>query len=161
MVLGPIALAGAGWDVTRGWLAKWATFVLALIFSKFIVVLIFLVAITQVNAPIDLDLAKLADPLAGIVLDGGSGLRPLHVLLLAFAGVDMYHLASTEQEAKQAMNRPLPLSHAPKTGDVESVLQDKGNAGGGSPDPVPSGADSPRTASRAGRDRTGGRGRRG
>lgn len=144
VVLGPIALAGAGWDVTRGWLAKWATFVLALIFSKFIVVLIFLVAITQVNAPIDLDLAKLADPLAGIVLMGVAGFAPyMCYKLLAFAGVDMYHLASTEQEAKQAMNRPLPLSHTPKAGDVQSVLQDKGTASGGSPDPAPPAGDSP------------------
>ena len=33
IVFGPVALAGATWDATKGWFAKWATFVIALIFS--------------------------------------------------------------------------------------------------------------------------------
>lgn len=46
---GPRLLLGraAAWDVTRGWFAKWASFVLALIFSKFVVVLVFLVVYQQ------------------------------------------------------------------------------------------------------------------
>ncbi|MFV0533290.1 MAG: conjugal transfer protein TrbL [Cumulibacter sp.] len=114
VVLGPIALAGANWDVTRGWFAKWASFVLALIFSKFVVVLVFLVAITQVNAPIDLDISAISDPVAGIVLMLVAGFAPyMCYKLLAFAGVDMYALASTEQEAKQSVNRPVPIPHKP------------------------------------------------
>lgn len=155
VVLGPIALAGAGWDVTRGWFSKWASFVLALIFSKFVVVLVFLVAITQVNAPIDLDLASIADPVAGIVLMFIAAFAPyMCYKLLAFAGADMYHLTSTEQEAKQSMNRPLPVPHAPKPENVEKVLGPKdggpdggsGNGGGGGnppPPPPPSNPPSP------------------
>lgn len=150
VVLGPIALAGAGWDVTKGWFSKWASFVLALIFSKFAVVLVFLVAITQVNAPIDLDLASIADPVAGIVLMFIAAFAPyMCYKLLAFAGADMYHLTSTEQEAKQSMNRPLPVPHAPKPENVEKVLGPKdggsdggcsgGSGGGGGNPPPPSG----------------------
>src|SRR5690606_30032749 len=31
IVLGPIAISGASWDVTRGWFGKWVSFVIALI----------------------------------------------------------------------------------------------------------------------------------
>lgn len=133
VILGPIALAGAGWDVTRGWFAKWASFVIALIVSKLIVVLVFLVAITQVSAPIDMDLASIADPIAGVVLMLVAAFAPyLAYKLLAFAGADMYHLSSTEQEAKQAVNRPVPVPHAPGKGDggPQKVLD--GNDDGGS-----------------------------
>lgn len=166
VVLGPIALAGAGWDVTRGWFSKWASFVLALIFSKFVVVLVFLVAITQVNAPIDLDLASIADPVAGIVLMFIAAFAPyMCYKLLAFAGADMYHLTSTEQEAKQSMNRPLPVPHAPKPENVEKVLGPKGDGpdggggggggGGDNPPPPPPNSPSPATSSSAGASATG------
>lgn len=132
VVLGPIALAGANWDVTRGWFGKWATFVLALIISKFVVVLVFLVAITQVNAPIDSDLASIADPVAGIVLMFIAGFAPyMCYKLLAFAGADMYQLSSTEQEAKQSMNRPLPVSHKPNAAKQVLGDNDKGDPSGG------------------------------
>ncbi len=68
IVFAPIALAGFSWDATKGWFAKWATFVIALILSKLVLVVIFLVAITQVSAPIELDLASISDPIAGVVL---------------------------------------------------------------------------------------------
>lgn len=134
VILGPVALAGAGWDVTRGWFAKWASFVIALIVSKLIVVLVFLVAITQVSAPIDMDLASIADPIAGVVLMLVAAFAPyLAYKLLAFAGADMYHLSSTEQEAKQAVNRPVPVPHAPGKGDggPKKVLDGNDDGGGG------------------------------
>lgn len=164
VILGPIALAGAGWDVTRGWFAKWASFVIALIVSKLIVVLVFLVAITQVSAPIDMDLASIADPIAGVVLMLVAAFAPyLAYKLLAFAGADMYHLSSTEQEAKQAVNRPVPVPHAPGKGDggPKKVLDgnDDGGAGGKGPKgggekhaggtPKPTGAESTQTGTAA------------
>lgn len=137
VVLGPIALAGASWDVTRGWFAKWASFVLALIFSKFVVVLIFLIAISQVSVPIELDVSSIADPIAGVVLMLIAGFAPYMCFkLMSFAGVDMYALASTEQEAKQSVNRPLPISHTPKPEAPAQILQGKN-------DPAPSGDPKP------------------
>ncbi len=159
VVLGPIALAGANWDVTRGWFAKWASFVLALIFSKFVVVLVFLVAITQVNAPIDLDISAISDPVAGIVLMLVAGFAPyMCYKLLAFAGVDMYALASTEQEAKQSVNRPVPIPHKPDA--PSQVLEGSSTGpnssapgGGAAPsDPRPAPAESPAPAPPTGGD---------
>ncbi|MBD4427138.1 conjugal transfer protein TrbL, partial [Xanthomonas citri pv. citri] len=68
IVFAPLAFSGASWDASRGWIGKWAMFVIALICSKLVLVLMFLVAITQVSAPIDADLTSISDPLAGIVL---------------------------------------------------------------------------------------------
>ncbi len=67
IVLGPIALAGLTWEASRGWFGKWATFVVALIASKLVVTVIFLVALSQVATPLALDLAVLSEPIAGIV----------------------------------------------------------------------------------------------
>ena len=110
VVMAPIALSGASWDATKGWFGKWASFVLALIFSKLVIVVVFLVAINQVNAPIDMDLSSIADPIAGIVLMFIAAFAPYMVYkFISFVGFDMYHVMSAEQESKQAMNRPVPM----------------------------------------------------
>lgn len=68
IVFAPIALAGSSWDQTRGWVGKWAQFVVALILSKVVLVVIFLLATAQVSAPIDADLQSVSEPIAGVVL---------------------------------------------------------------------------------------------
>ena len=80
IVFGPIALAGSAWDATKGWFGKWAAFVVALILSKLVLVVIFLVAVAQVSAPIDADLASISDPIAGIVLMFIAAFAPVHHL---------------------------------------------------------------------------------
>ncbi|CAM2990196.1 conjugal transfer protein TrbL [Skermania piniformis] len=139
IVFGPIALAGATWDATKGWFAKWATFVIALIFSKLVLVVIFLVAIAQVSAPIELDLASISDPIAGVVLMAIGAFAPyITYKFLSFAGIDMYHAMSSEQEAKQALNRPVPIPAAPSGDSAKKVLDGGappsggGGSGGGS-----------------------------
>lgn len=132
VVMAPIALSGASWDATKGWFGKWASFVLALIFSKLVIVVVFLVAINQVNAPIDLDLSSIADPIAGIVLMFIAAFAPYMVYkFISFVGFDMYHVMSAEQESKQAMNRPMPLPGKPDGAGPQKVL-DGGEKGGGS-----------------------------
>ncbi len=129
IVFAPIALAGFSWDATKGWFAKWATFVIALILSKLVLVVIFLVAITQVSAPIELDLASISDPIAGVVLMFIAAFAPyMTYKFLSFVGFDMYHAMSSEQEAKSALNRPVPVPSAPKTDGAKKVLD-----GGGEP----------------------------
>ena len=76
VVLAPFAFSGASWDATRGWIGKWAMFVIALILSKLILVVILLVAVTQVAAPIESDLSNIADPLAGGVPIALAGCAP-------------------------------------------------------------------------------------
>ncbi|SJN15524.1 putative ATP-binding protein [Microbacterium esteraromaticum] len=135
IVFGPIALAGATWDATKGWFGKWAAFVIALIFSKLVLVVIFLVAIGQVSAPIEADLASISDPIAGVVLMFIAAFAPyITYKFLSFVGFDMYHAMSSEQEAKSALNRPVPVPSAPQGDTAKKVLDggsDPGTKTGG------------------------------
>ena len=131
IVFAPIALSGSSWDATKGWFTKWAAFVIALIASKLVLVVIFLVAITQVSAPIDLDLASIADPIAGIVLMLIAAFAPyMAYKFISFVGFDMYHAMSSEQEAKSAMNRPVPTVAKPAGDGPKKILDDAGSSGG-------------------------------
>ena len=141
IVFAPVALAGASWDATRGWFGKWATFVLALILSKLVLVVVFLVAIAQVSQPIDLDLASISDPIAGVVLMLVAAFAPyMTYKFISFVGFDMYHAMSAEQEAKSAMNRPVPVPTGGGNGASPKKILDGGDgpSGGGRP-PAPTG----------------------
>nr|WP_108871791.1 conjugal transfer protein TrbL [Tessaracoccus timonensis] len=110
VVLAPLALSGASWDVTKGWIGKWVTFLIALIVSKLVLVVVFLVAITQVATPIDAGLTAVTEPIAGIVLMGIAAFAPYMVYrLISFVGFDLYNSMGAEQDAKNAMNRPVPI----------------------------------------------------
>ncbi|WP_252274900.1 conjugal transfer protein TrbL [Nocardioides sp. LMS-CY] len=136
IVLAPLAFSGASWDATKGWISKWAMFVIALIVSKLVLVVMFLVAITQVSAPIDGDLSSVADPIAGIVLMAMAAFAPyLTYKFLSFVGFDMYHAIGSEQDAKSALNRPMPTPTKPQGNDPKKVLDEGGGkSGGGSGD---------------------------
>ncbi|GAA2974532.1 hypothetical protein JOD63_000369 [Microbacterium terrae] len=134
IVFGPIALAGMAWDATKGWFGKWAAFVLALILSKLVLVVIFLVAIAQVAAPIDSDLASVSDPVAGIVLMFIAAFAPyITYKFLSFVGFDMYHAMSSEQEAKSALNRPVPVPASAIAGGARQVLGTSTGSGSSTP----------------------------
>ncbi|KAA9110357.1 conjugal transfer protein TrbL [Microbacterium proteolyticum] len=142
IVFAPVALAGASWDATRGWFGKWATFVIALILSKLVLVVVFLVAVAQVSQPIDLDLASISDPIAGVVLMLVAAFAPyMTYKFISFVGFDMYHAMSAEQEAKSAMNRPVPVPSGGGNGASPKKILDGGDApsGGGRP-AAPTGA---------------------
>lgn len=110
VVFAPVALAGASWDSTRGWLGRWANFVVALVISKIVIVVFLLLATAQLTAPVSADLASLSDPITGVVLLLIAGFAPyLTYKAINFMGFDMYHAMSAEQEAKQALNRPVPV----------------------------------------------------
>ena len=82
-------------------------FVLALILSKLVLVVILLVAVTQVSAPIDADLSNIADPLAGVVLMALAGFAPyMTYRFLSFVGFDLYNSMGTEQEARAHSTAP-------------------------------------------------------
>lgn len=138
IVFAPIALAGSSWDQTRSWLGRWATFVIAMILSKVVLVVIFLLATAQVSAPIDADLESVSQPMAGVVLMLMAGFAPyLTYKAIAFMGFDMYHAMSAEQEAKASLNRPLPIPLSRRTGsEPAKILGDGGGgttAGGSAP----------------------------
>ena len=133
IVFAPLAFSGASWDASRGWIGKWAMFVVALICSKLVLVVMFLVAITQVSAPIDADLASISDPIAGIVLMAMAAFAPyLTYKFIAFVGFDMYHAIGSEQDAKHALNRPIPVPGRGAGGGAEpkKVLDGAGNTSG-------------------------------
>lgn len=119
---------------------------------KLVLVVILLVAVTQVSAPIDADLSNIADPLAGIVLMALAGFAPyMTYRFLSFIGFDLYNSMGTEQEAKNALNRPVPTPGKPQGGEPKKVLDEGGKNGdkkassgsggaGGGPTPPPSSA---------------------
>ncbi|HIW30118.1 MAG TPA: type IV secretion system protein [Candidatus Luteococcus avicola] len=137
VVLAPIAFAGASWDATRGWIGKWAAFVIALIVSKLVLVVIFLLAITQIATPIEADIAAVTEPITGIVLMGIAAFAPYMVYrFVSFIGFDLYQQMGTEQEAKNALNRPLPIPSKPQgSSEPKKVLDDPkgGGSSGGRP----------------------------
>ena len=121
--LAPFALSGQSWDAARGWFSRWASFVVALIVSKLVVVVIFLVAINQMNAPIDLDLSSIANPVAGIVLMFIAAFAPyMAYKFISFIGFNLHHAMSAESEAKQAVNRPIPAPAVSRLGSVHKIL---------------------------------------
>lgn len=152
IVFAPIALAGFSWDAARGWFGKWVAFVVALVFSKLVLVVLFLVAINQAAAPIDLDLASISDPVAGVVLMLVAAFAPyMTYKFISFVGVDMYHAMSTEQEAKGALNRPVPVPVTPGTAQsAKSILDGGGGQSGGASTTAASGAGGTAAGSGAG-----------
>ena len=147
IVFAPVAMAGSSWDHTRTWVSKWASFVIALIISKVVLVVIFLLATAQVSAPIDADLQSVSEPIAGIVLMLMAGFAPyMTYKAINFMGFDMYHVMSAEQEGKAALNRPMPIPMNRTPGTQPSKVLDGapgGTGGGGSPaPPAPTGSGS-------------------
>lgn len=133
VVLAPLALSGASWDVTKGWIGKWVTFLIALIVSKLVLVVVFLVAITQVATPIDSGLTAVTEPIAGIVLLGIAAFAPYMVYrLISFVGFDLYNSMGAEQDAKNAMNRPLPIPSKAGGEGPKKILDGSGDSGGDS-----------------------------
>ena len=100
-----------------------------------------LVAITQVAAPIDGDLSSISDPLAGVVLMAMAAFAPyLTYRFISFVGFDMYHAIGAEQDAKNSLNRPIPLPDR-QPGNPRQVLDGSGgdsNGGGGKQPAKPS-----------------------
>jgi hypothetical protein len=139
IALGPLALAGATWDATRGWVSKWATFVVALIVSKLVMVLIFLIATEQMSAPIEADIASVAEPLTGIVLLMVGAFAPyLTYKLIGFVGLDLWATMTTESDAKESLNRPMPYLSGgwprpalPKVVDSDDDTPDSTDSGDG------------------------------
>ncbi|WP_185996618.1 type IV secretion system protein [Nocardioides campestrisoli] len=132
IVLAPIALAGSSWDHTRSWASRWATFVIAMILSKVVLVVIFLLATAQISAPIDADLESVSQPIAGVVLMLMAGFAPyLTYKAIAFMGFDMYNAMSAEQEAKSSLNRPMPVPLSRRGGAAEPAKVLGGGGGGG------------------------------
>jgi hypothetical protein len=111
-----------------------------MILSKLVLVVIFLLATAQVSAPIDADLQSVSQPISGVVLMLIAGFAPyLTYKAISFMGFDMYHAMSTEQEAKGALNRPMPipLTHRGGAAEPPKILGGSSSGGGTSPATAP------------------------
>jgi len=161
IILAPIAFSGATWDVTKGWIGKWAAFVIALIVSKLVLVVIFLTATTLVATPIEVDLAAVTEPITGTVLMGIAAFSPYMVYrFIAFLGFDLYNQMGMEQDAKAATNRPIPTPSRPQQSEPKKVVDGdspKDGSSGSPPAPKttppstpPAGADAGTTATGSG-----------
>ncbi|NDO78962.1 conjugal transfer protein TrbL [Kocuria indica] len=142
IVLAPLAFAGAAWDASRSWIGKWAAFVLALIISKLVLVVVLLIAITQMATPIEADLTAITEPITGIVMLAIAAFAPYMVYrVISFLGFDLYNTMGAEQEAKNAMNRPVPVPATPSGDGPKRILDGGGGGGGGGggDDPPPPG----------------------
>lgn len=155
VALAPLALAGASWDATKGWASKWLMFVVALIVSKLVLTVILLVAVSQLSTPIALDIQAITDPFAGIVLLAVAGFAPyITYKAISWLGVDYYHAMSTESEAKNALNRPVPVPNR-MPGNPSKILdgdgpKPRGSGNGGGNPPPPPGSGTPAAAPAAG-----------
>jgi hypothetical protein len=103
-----------------------------------------LVAINQMNAPLNLDLSSISNPVAGIVLMFVAAFAPyMSYKFISFVGFDLYHAMSAETEAKAAMNRPVPVPAMPALSNARKVLgggsDADGSGAGGSGSPQPGG----------------------
>ena len=50
---------------------------------------------------------------------------------IAFVGFDMYHAIGSEQDAKSALNRPIPVPTKPQGGGDPKKVLDGASSGGG------------------------------
>jgi hypothetical protein len=128
LVFGPFAMAGATWDASRGWFGKWASFVVAMILSKLVLVVIMLVGVSLASSPLEPDSQTVSDAVTGVVVMLIAAFAPyMAYKFISFIGVDMYHLMSVEQEAKSALDRPIPTRPSP--GSPPATLGDTDTAG--------------------------------
>ena len=117
-----VALAGWSWQPTRAWAARWASFVVALVVSKFVVVLIFLIGTVAMTPTADGEPGTVADPLAGIVLLFLAAFAPAMThRFIAFAGFDVHQLVTAERETSTAVRRAVPAAPIMRAGVAKIV----------------------------------------
>ncbi|MCL2489150.1 MAG: conjugal transfer protein TrbL [Propionibacteriaceae bacterium] len=144
LVFGPFAMAGSSWDHARGWFGKWASFVIAMILSKLVLVVTLLVGVSMAGSPLEPDLQSVGDAVTGVVVMLIATFAPyMAYKFISFMGADMYHLMSAEQEAKSALNRPVPIKPTPSN-PPSTLGGGSGSSGGSTPSPS---SPSPATAS--------------
>ena len=104
-------------------------------------VVVFLIAITQMATQIEgRGLTAITEPITGIVMLAIAAFAPYMVYrVIAFLGFDLYNTMGAEQEAKNAMNRPVPVPTKPTGDGPKKVLDDNGGGGGGGNPPPPPG----------------------
>src|SRR5690625_5380610 len=82
--------------------------------------------------PIKADLQAVTEPITGIVMLAIAAFAPYMVYrLIAFLGFDVDNSMGAEQDAKQSVNRPVPMPTKPQGGQPKKVLDGGDNPSGG------------------------------
>ena len=103
-IFAPLAFAGGVADVSRGWVRKWLEAVLALVFSKLILILIFVIGLGVLggmgSAPNAGGLSGITNDVTGLLILLVAGLSPWMALrLVHFTGDHMATLAGSASHA--------------------------------------------------------------
>ncbi len=164
-VFAPIAFSGATADITKGWVRRWIEFTVALIFSKLILVVIFLIGLSMVqgagstgsttNQVTNLAIGTLTLLLAGfapwmaikMVHFAGDAFHHVHAQAVA-AGVGAATVARTPQKASSLYAGARRVMGGPTGSRSHSNGGDRsaGFAGASTPKPAPSGGRAPASA---------------
>lgn len=103
-VFGPVAFSGATSDLTHGWVRRWIEFTVALIFSKLVLVLIFIIGLAMVNGAgsTRADTNRLTNLAIGALTLLLAGFAPwLAIKMVHFTG-DAFHRVHAQAAAAQS-----------------------------------------------------------
>ena len=145
-VLAPLAFAGGVADLTRGWVRRWLEAMLALVFSKLILILIFVIGLgvlAGVGSPVRAGgLAPITTDVTGLLILLVAGLSPWMALkLVHFTGE---HMATLSASATHATAGAATVIGAPqKLAAVSRATPRRPGAAGATPGAAGSGGVSP------------------
>ena len=109
-IFAPLAFAGGVADLSRGWVRKWLEAMLALVFSKLILILIFIIGLGVLGgmgSPQDaVGLSRITGDITGLLILLVAGLSPWMALkLVHFTGEHMATLAGSATHATSGATR--------------------------------------------------------
>jgi hypothetical protein len=148
-IFAPLAFAGGVADVSRGWVRKWLEAMLALVFSKLILILIFVIGLgvlggmgSPANAR---GLTAITNDITGLLILLVAGLSPWMALkIVHFTGDHMATVAGSASHATSGASTIIgaPQKMASMKWAAQSLggVQQKANAPMGRGAPTPSGA---------------------
>ena len=152
-VLAPLAFAGGVADLTRGWVRRWLEAMLALVFSKLILILIFVIGLgvlAGVGSPVRAGgLAPITTDVTGLLILLVAGLSPWMALkLVHFTGEHMATLSASATHATAgaatvigAPQKLAAVSRAtPRRPGTPGATPGAAGSGGVSPAPGPAAA---------------------
>jgi type IV secretion system protein TrbL len=158
-IFAPLAFAGGVADVSRGWVRKWLEAMLALVFSKLILILIFVIGLGVLGgmgSPVNAGgLSAITNDITGLLILLVAGLSPWMALkLVHFTGDHMATVAGSATHATSGASTVIgaPQKMASMKWAAQSLggTQQKASAPMGRGAPTPSGASGGGTAAGSG-----------
>ena len=128
-IFAPVAFAGGVADLSRGWVRKWLEAMLALVFSKLILILIFIIGLgvlggmgSPQNA---VGLSRITGDITGLLILLVAGLSPwMAMKLVHFTGEHMATLATSASHATSGASRVIGAPQ--KVASMRSTTQSLG-----------------------------------